>query len=109
MEGIDYNGVFSLVTKHSSIRILLALVGQMNMDLVLLDIKPAYLHGDLEDKIYMTQLEGFKAVGKERMVCKLKDFFMVWSNLQGSGMSSLISLWVVRGTQEESLIILCNF
>ena len=71
-EGIDYNEVFSPVVKHSSIRILLALVAQMNMELVQLDVKLAFLHVDLEEEIYMTKPKGFKVVDKEDMVCKLK-------------------------------------
>ena len=38
-EGIDYNEVFSPIVKHSSIRILLALVAQFNMELVQMDVK----------------------------------------------------------------------
>ena len=63
-EGIDYNEVFSPVVKHSSIRILLALVAQFNMELVQMDVKTAFLHGDLEDEIYITQPDGFKVAGK---------------------------------------------
>ncbi|KAG8499853.1 hypothetical protein CXB51_006283 [Gossypium anomalum] len=59
-EGIDYNEVFSPVAKHSSIRILLALVAQYDLELVQLDVKAAFLHGDLEEKIDMTQPDGFK-------------------------------------------------
>ena len=70
-EGIDYNEVFSPVVKHSSIRILLALVAQFDMELVQLDVKTAFLHGDLEEEIYITQPDGFKVAGKENWVCKL--------------------------------------
>ncbi|KAL3821238.1 hypothetical protein ACJIZ3_007143 [Penstemon smallii] len=71
-EGIDYNEVFSHVVKHSSIRILLALVAQFDLELAQLDVKTAFLHGDLDEEIYMCQPEGFKAAGKERLVCKLQ-------------------------------------
>ena len=70
-EGIDYNEVFSPVVKHSSIRILLALVAQFDMELVQMDVKTAFLHGDLEEEIYITQPDGFKVAGKENWVCKL--------------------------------------
>ena len=70
-EGIDYNEVFYPVVKHSSICILLALVAQFNMELVQMDVKTAFLHGDLEEEIYITQPDGFKVVGKENWVCKL--------------------------------------
>ena len=71
-EGIDYNEVFSPVVKHSSIRILLALVAQYELDLDQLNVKTAFLYDDLDEEIYMSQLTGFKTVGKENMVCKLK-------------------------------------
>jgi hypothetical protein len=70
-EGIDYNEVFSLVVKYSSIRVLLALVAQFDLELVQLDVKTAFLHRDLEEDIYMTQPDGFKVAGKENLVCKL--------------------------------------
>ncbi|KAH9650169.1 hypothetical protein KPL70_026264 [Citrus sinensis] len=70
-EGIDYNEVFSPVVKHTSIRILLALVAEYELELAQLDVKTAFLHGDLEEKIYMIQPCGFKAAGKENHVCRL--------------------------------------
>ena len=57
--------------KHSSIRILLAIVVQFDLEQVQLNVKTAFLHGDLEEKIYMTQPDGFKVAGKENWVCKL--------------------------------------
>ena len=45
--------------KHSSIRILLALVAQYGLELDQLDVKTAFLHGDLDEEIYMTQPLGF--------------------------------------------------
>ncbi|GMP87678.1 hypothetical protein CsSME_00039951 [Camellia sinensis var. sinensis] len=70
-EGIDYNEVFSPVVKHTSIRILLALVAQFDLELAQLDVKTAFLHGDLEEEIYMSQPDGFKIAGKENWACKL--------------------------------------
>ncbi|KAG9450795.1 hypothetical protein H6P81_010760 [Aristolochia fimbriata] len=70
-EGIDYNEVFSPIVKHSSIRILLALVAQLNLELAQLDVKTAFLHGDLREEINMTQPDGYKVAGKENWVCKL--------------------------------------
>ncbi|GKD78440.1 retrovirus-related pol polyprotein from transposon TNT 1-94 [Tanacetum coccineum] len=71
-EGIDDNEVFSPVVKHSSIRILLALVAQLDLELVQMDVKTAFLHGNLEEEIYMVQPEGFKVDGKEHELCKLQ-------------------------------------
>jgi hypothetical protein len=71
-EGVDYNEIFSPVVKHTSIRVLLALVAQYDMELEQLDVKTAFLHGDLEEVIYMAQPEGFKEAGNENLVCRLK-------------------------------------
>ena len=67
-EGIDHNEVFSPVVKHSSICILLALVAQFDLELAQLDVKTAFLHGDLEEEIYMSQPHGFEVAGKENWV-----------------------------------------
>ena len=75
-EGIDYNEVFSHVVKHS-LRILLALVAQYDFDQDQLDVKTIFLHGDLDEDIDMTQPLGFRAPGKESLVCKLKKVWFV--------------------------------
>ena len=55
MEGIDFNQVFSPVVKHSSIRVLLSLVIFENLELEQMDVKTTFLHGELEETIYMQQ------------------------------------------------------
>jgi len=71
-EGVDYNEIFSPVVKHTSIRVLLAMVAMDNMELEQMDVKTAFLHGHIEEEIYMKQPDGFIARGKEGQVCKLK-------------------------------------
>ncbi|KAH9793888.1 hypothetical protein KPL71_004697 [Citrus sinensis] len=69
-KGIDYNEVFSPVVKHTSIRILLALVAEYELELAQLDVKTTFLHGDLEEEIYMIQPCGFKVAGNDNHVCR---------------------------------------
>ncbi|GKV31082.1 hypothetical protein SLEP1_g39821 [Rubroshorea leprosula] len=71
-KGIDFDEIFSPVVKMSSIRVVLGLAASMNLELEQLDVKTAFLHGDLHEEIYMDQPEGFEEKGKEHMVCKLK-------------------------------------
>ena len=56
----------------SSIRVVQELVANLDLELEQLDVKNAFLHGDLKEGIYMDQPKGFKVKGKEHMVCKLK-------------------------------------
>ncbi|KAJ4708896.1 Retrovirus-related Pol polyprotein from transposon TNT 1-94 [Melia azedarach] len=69
---MDYNEIFSPVVRHTSIRVLLAIVAHQDLEVKQLDVKTAFLHGELEEEIYMTQPDGFQVPGKEDYVCKLK-------------------------------------
>ena len=48
------------------------MVAQFDLELEQMDVKTAFLHGDLNETIYMAQPEGFKEVGKEKYVYRLK-------------------------------------
>lgn len=69
---MDFDEVFSPVVKMTTLRAVLRLVALQDMELVQLDVKTTFLHGNLTDEIYMQQLEGFAIQGKEQLVCKLK-------------------------------------
>ncbi|KAL4376717.1 hypothetical protein GQ457_02G017480 [Hibiscus cannabinus] len=71
-EGIDYTETFSPVSKKDSLRIVLALVTQFDLELQQMDVKTAFLNGDLEEEVYMKQPEGFSSSDGENLVCKLK-------------------------------------
>ena len=71
-KGIDFDEIFSPFVKMSSIRIILTLAVSLDLDVEQLDVKTTFLHGDLEETIYMEQPEGFKVRGKEQVVCRLK-------------------------------------
>ena len=48
----------------SSIRVVLGMAATMELEIEQLDVKTAFLHGDLEEEIYMEHLEGFMVAGK---------------------------------------------
>ena len=71
-KGVDFDEIFSPVVKMTTLCIVLALVAKEDMELVQLDVKTTFLHGDLHDEIYMQQPKGFVEKGKEKLVYKLK-------------------------------------
>ena len=63
---------FSPIAKLSSIILLLSLTATFDLEVDKMDVKTMFLHGDLDEEIYMKQLEGFTVKGKKDLVCKLK-------------------------------------
>ena len=70
--GVDYSDTFSPVAKMTSIRLFISLAATHNWDLHQLDIKNAFLHGDLQEEVYMEQPPGFVAQGEIGKVCRLR-------------------------------------
>ncbi|KAM0968159.1 hypothetical protein TB1_015836 [Malus domestica] len=70
-EGIDYSETFSPVSTKDSLRIILSLVAHYDLELNQMDVKTAFLNGELEEEIYIQQPMGFVREGQENMVCKL--------------------------------------
>jgi hypothetical protein len=71
--GVDYNQdeVYAPVIKHDSLRTLLALTVKLDLFLQTLDVKTAFLHGDLKEYLLVEQPEGFVQPGTEHLVCNL--------------------------------------
>jgi hypothetical protein len=66
-EGIDYNETFSPVSCKDSFRIVMALVSHYDLELHQMDVKTAFLNGDLYENVYMAQLKGFVVERKEQI------------------------------------------
>ena len=72
VSGIDFGDIFSPVAKVTSIRLVLSIATDFDFEVEQMDVKTTFLHGDLEEEIYMKQPEGFAVKGKKELVCKLK-------------------------------------
>ncbi|CAH9095979.1 unnamed protein product [Cuscuta epithymum] len=71
-EGIDYAEIFAPVVKFTTIRMMLALVAHNDWEMKQMDVTTAFLHGELDKQICMTQPEGFVDPKYPRHVCLLK-------------------------------------
>ena len=69
--GVDYEETYAPVARYPSVRAIVALAAQHDWELHQMDVKSAYLNGELEEDIYMQQPEGYVVAGKEQLVCKL--------------------------------------
>ena len=58
-EGIDYDETFTPVVRYSSIRVIISLASVMGWKLHQMDVKTAFLNGEIEEEVYIEQPEGF--------------------------------------------------
>jgi hypothetical protein len=70
-KGIDYEATFLPVAILKSTRILLSIAAALDYEIWQMDVKTAFLNGNLDERIYMAQPGGFVEGGQETMVCEL--------------------------------------
>jgi hypothetical protein len=70
--GDDYDATFAPVAKQSTFRTLLAVAAVRRMKVRHYDVKTAFLNGEIEEDLFMSQPEGYISEGEEHLVCKLK-------------------------------------
>jgi hypothetical protein len=71
-EGIDFDEVFALVARMESVRLLLALAAQEGWQVYHMDMKSAFLNGDLKEEVYVRQPTGFIIADQEGNVLRLR-------------------------------------
>ena len=71
-EGLDYFDTYSPVTRINSIRMILAIAALRNLEVHQMDVKTAFLNGDIDETIYMVQPENFVLGDPKNMVCRLR-------------------------------------
>lgn len=71
-KGIDYNEIYAPVARWDTVRSILAMAAQKGWIIYQLDVKCAFLNGELKETVFINQPQGFIQKGDERKVCKLK-------------------------------------
>jgi hypothetical protein len=70
-KGIDYQETFAPVVRYGSLRVLIAISASHDLELAQLDVKTAFLNGEVEEEIFISQPEGYIVAGREKEVCRL--------------------------------------
>ncbi|RVW29068.1 Retrovirus-related Pol polyprotein from transposon TNT 1-94 [Vitis vinifera] len=91
--GVDYGDTFAPIARHDTIRLLLALAGQMEWKVYHLDVKSAFLNGILLEDIYVQQPEGFEVTGHEHKV-RSENEATLYLKQNEDGLQLVVSLYV---------------
>ena len=94
--GIDFEETFSPVAKMAIVRAIISLAASKHWKLHQMDVKNAFLNGDLEEEVYMEQPEGFVHPDFPHYVCKLRKALYglkqaprAWSNMFSSHLQNI--------------------
>jgi len=71
IEGLDFLDIFASIAKLTTLRLLLSLATTQNWTLKQLDVSNVFLHGDLDEEVYMQLPSGFP-FSSPNLVCRLK-------------------------------------
>jgi hypothetical protein len=71
-QGVDYEEVFALVARFEAVRLVIAWAANQGWEVYHLDVKSAFLNGNLSEEVFVMQPPGFVQAGKEEEVYKLK-------------------------------------
>lgn len=70
-KGVDFDELFAPVTRLETVRLLLALAAKNSWEVHHMDVKMAFLNGEIKEEVYVSQPEGFVKKGQEKLVYKL--------------------------------------
>ena len=72
MEGLDFDESYAPVARLDAIRLFLAFAAHMNFKVYQMDVKSAFLNGELAEEVYVEQPPGFEVPSESRLVYKLQ-------------------------------------
>jgi hypothetical protein len=101
-EGIDFDDAFAPMAQMESVRLLLALAAQEGWRVHHMDVKSAFLNGDLKEEVYVHQPPGFAIPGKEGKVLRLRKALYGLRQAPRAWNAKLDSTLKVMGFEQSS-------
>lgn len=107
--GVDYTEVYALVARMDTVRLIIALAANRDWKLYQLDVKSAFLHGKLNEDVYVEQPKGYERKGSEESVYKQHKALYGLKQAPRAWFSSIESYFTKEGFQrsqsEQALFI----
>ncbi|GJS62944.1 retrovirus-related pol polyprotein from transposon TNT 1-94 [Tanacetum coccineum] len=107
-EGIDFEESFAPVARLEAIRIFLAFAAHMNMVVYQMDVKTAFLNGNLREEVYVSQPDGFVDPDNPNHVYKLKKALYGLKQAPRAWYDMLSSFLLSQDFSKGSMILLCH-
>uniref|UniRef100_A0A251VGU8 Putative zinc finger, CCHC-type n=1 Tax=Helianthus annuus TaxID=4232 RepID=A0A251VGU8_HELAN len=95
--GVDYQDVFAPVIRFDTVRLILALAARNKWYLHQMDVKTSFLNGDLNERVYIEQPEGYIKLGEEQKVCHLKKALYGLKQAPGAWYSKIDKFFKTNG------------
>ncbi|KAK2398761.1 putative mitochondrial protein [Trifolium repens] len=99
--GIDYSETFAPVARLDTVRTIIAVAAQKGWNLYQLDVKSAFLNGELKEEVYVQQPQGFVTKGQEEKVYKLKKALYGLKQAPRAWYSEIDSYFIQQGFQRS--------
>ena len=96
------------MVKMTTLCVLFAFTAALDLELFQMDVKTAFLHGDLDKELYMKQSEGYAISGKQHLVCKMKRSLYGLKQAPRQWYRSLMHLCSNMGSKEAMQTTLCT-
>ncbi|GKA07313.1 retrovirus-related pol polyprotein from transposon TNT 1-94 [Tanacetum coccineum] len=100
---VDYLEVYASIARIDTIRLLVAIAAQRGWAIYQMDVKSVFLHGTLQENVYVQQPQGYIINGKEHMVYKLHKAFDGLKQAPKAWFSRIETYFLMEGNDRELL------
>lgn len=106
---IDYNETFNPVVKLQSTKTKFAYVVVNNIEIHQMDVKTAFLHDEIQEELYITQLDRLKSKAKNTRFVDCTKLYMGYNKLQELGLTRLFYALCILDLLPVKLIVMFMF